>query len=247
MIKKFRRKFSISAPRLSVRPHVPWYVRWAITIPFIVVTAGMVWWAYDSGLELAGFHRGLAEKELEELRERVLYLDAENAKMATKIASDERQAQIDRSAMQETAAQIKILNEENARLQDDLSFFQNLPLTAGREVDLSIHRLKVEPDALPGEYHCRLLLVQNIQRRGKEFQGNLQLLVDGELDGRKVVIQFPQADSPDVAAHQLNFKYYQRVDRVFKVSPGMRVKSVQVRVFEKGAPMPSVKQTIELS
>lgn len=247
MIKKFRRKFSISAPRLSVRPHVPWYVRWAIMVPFIVAAGGMVWWAYDSGLELAGFHRGQAEKELEELRERVVYLEAENAKMATKIASDERQAQIDRSAMLETAVQVKSMNEENARLQDDLSFFQNLPLTAGKEADLSIHRLKVEPDALPGEYHCRLLLVQNIQRSGKEFQGNLQLLVDGELDGKKVVIQFPQEGSPDIAAHRLNFKYYQRVDWVFKVPPEMRVESVQVRVFEKGAQVPKVKQTIALN
>lgn len=247
MIRKFRRKFSISAPRLSVRPHVPWYVRWAITVPFIVAAGGMVWWAYDSGLELAGFHRGLAERELEELRERVVYLEAENAKMATKIASDERQAQIDRSAMLETAVQVKSLNEENARLQEDLSFFQNLPLTAGKEADLSIHRLKVEPDVLPGEYHCRLLLVQNVQQRGKEFQGSLQLLVNGEQDGKKVVIQFPQEDSADIATHQLNFKYYQRVDRVFKVPPEMRVESVQVRVFEKGAQVPKVKQTIALN
>lgn len=247
MIRKLRRKFSISAPRLSVRPHVPWYVRWAITVPFIMAAGGMVWWAYDSGLELAGFHRGLAEKELEELRERVVYLEAENARMATKIASDERQAQIDRSAMLETAVQVKSLNEENARLQEDLSFFQNLPLTAGKEADLSIHRLKVEPDVLPGEYHCRLLLVQNVQQRGKEFQGSLQLLVNGEQDGKKVVIQFAQEDSPDIATHQMNFKYYQRVDRVFKVPPEMRVESVQVRVFEKGAQVPKVKQTVALN
>jgi hypothetical protein len=244
MIRKLRRKFSISAPRLAVRPHVPWYVRWAITLPFILAAGGVVWWAYDSGLELAGFHRGLAEQELEVLRSRVALLDAENAKMANQMASDERQAQIERSAMQETALQVKSLNEENERLKEDLSFFQNLPLTAGREADLSIHRMKVEADSLPGEYHCRLLLVQNVQQRGKEFQGNLQLLVNGEQDGKKVVIQFPQENASDVAAHQLSFKYYQRVDRVFKLPEDMHVESVQVRVFEKGAREPKVKQTV---
>lgn len=244
MIRKLRRKFSISAPRLAVRPHVPWYVRWAITLPFILAAGGVVWWAYDSGLELAGFHRGLAEQELEVLRSRVALLDAENAKMANQMASDERQAQIERSAMQETALQVKSLNEENEQLKEDLSFFQNLPLTAGREADLSIHRMKVEADSLPGEYHCRLLLVQNVQQRGKEFQGNLQLLVNGEQDGKKVVIQFPQENASDVAAHQLSFKYYQRVDRVFKLPEDMHVESVQVRVFEKGAREPKVKQTV---
>ena len=64
MIRAFRRKFSISAQRLSVRPHVPWYVRWAIALPFLLVIGFTIWWAYDSGLELAGFHRGRAEKEI---------------------------------------------------------------------------------------------------------------------------------------------------------------------------------------
>lgn len=247
MIRKLKRKFSISAPRLSVRPHVPWYVRWAIILPFIFAAGVLVWWAYDSGLELAGFHRGLAEKELDGLRDRVASLETENAKLANQVASYERQGQIDRSAMQETSIQVKSLNEENVRLKEDLSFFQNLPLTAGREAELSIHRLKIEPDVLPGEYHCRLLLVQNVQQRGKEFQGNLQLLVNGEQDGKKVMLQFPQENSPDVAAHQLNFKYYQRVDRVFKLPVDMRIENVQVRVFEKGASEPKVKQTVGMS
>lgn len=247
MIRKLKRKFSISAPRLSVRPHVPWYVRWAITLPFIFAAGGLVWWAYDSGLELAGFHRGMAEKELESLRDRVTSLETENATLADQVASYERQAQIERSAMQETAIQVKSLNEENVRLKEDLSFFQNLPLTAGREADLSIHRLKVEADSLPGEYHCRLLLVQNVQQRGKEFQGVMQLLVTLEQDGKKVVLQFPQENSPEAATYQLGFKYYQRVDKVFNVPPEARVESVQVRVFEKGAKEPKVKQTIGLS
>lgn len=247
MIRKLKRKFSISAPRLSVRPHVPWYVRWAITLPFIFAAGVLVWWAYDSGLELAGFHRSLAEKELDELRNRVVLLEAGNAKLANQVASYERQGQIDHSAMQETSTQVKSLNEENVRLKEDLSFFQNLPLTAGREAELSIHRLKIEADVLPGEYHCRLLLVQNVQQRGKEFQGSLQLLVNGEQDGKKVMLQFPQENSPDVAAHQLSFKYYQRIDRVFKLPLDMRLESVQVRVFEKGAREPKVKQTVGVS
>lgn len=247
MIRKLKRKFSISAPRLSVRPHVPWYVRWAITLPFIFAAGVLVWWAYDSGLELAGFHRSLAEKELDELRNRVVLLEAGNAKLANQVASYERQGQIDHSAMQETSTQVKSLNEENVRLKEDLSFFQNIPLTAGREAELSIHRLKIEADILPGEYHCRLLLVQNVQQRGKEFQGSLQLLVNGEQDGKKVMLQFPQENSPEVAAHQLSFKYYQRIDRVFKLPSDMRLESVQVRVFEKGAREPKVKQTVGVS
>ena len=247
MIRSFRRKFSISAPRLSVRPHVPWYVRWVIAIPFVLLMGMMVWWAYGSGLELAGFHRGQSERELSELRERVHFLESENATQANQIAAYERQGQIDQASNLGVATQLKNLHDENARLQEDLLFFQNLPLTGSREAELSIHRLKIEPDSLPGEYLCRMLLVQSVQQRGKAFQGSLQLVVNGEQDGKKVVLQFPQENSSsDMAAYQLSFKYYQRVDKGFKLPPEMKVESVEVRVFEKGMQEPKIKQTVDL-
>jgi hypothetical protein len=247
MIRSFRRKFSISAPRLSVRAYVPWYVRSAIAVPILIVIGFAVLWAYDSGLELAGFHRGRAEKELSELRERVAVLQEENANMTNQIAAFERQGQIEKAADVEVSAQVKSLNDENTRLKEDLLFFENLPLTGAREAELSIHRLKVEQESLPGEFHCRMLLVQSVQQRGKMFQGNLQLVVNGEQDGNKVVLQFPQENSPqDVASYQLSFKYYQRIDKVFKLPPGMTVESVQVRVFEKGVQEPKIKQVVNL-
>jgi hypothetical protein len=245
-MRRLKRKFSISAPRLSVRPHVPWYIRWAITVPFIVAAAVMIWWAYGSGLELAGFHRGQAERELEGLREQVAELQAENATLSNQAASFERQAQIEHAANVETASQVKALNDEIARLKENLSFFQNLPLTKGEhEGELSILRLKVERDALPGEYHARMILVQSVKQRGKEFLGNMQLVINADHDGKKITLQLPQENQPnEVAAYRLNFKYYQVIDRVFKLSPDVRVESIQVRVFERGIREPKVTQSV---
>ncbi len=253
MVMRFRRKlerrFSISAQRLAVRPHVPWYIRWIIAIPFVVVVGGMVWWAYDSGLELAGFHRGQAVKELDELRENVLTLQEENAKLSRQAASFERQAQMEHAANLEIANQIKALSEENIRLKENVSFFQTLPLAQGEsESDLSILRLKVERDSLPGEYYCRMILVQSVKQRGKAFQGNMQLIVNAVQDGKKLVLQFPSEKAPqELAAYQLNFKYYQVVDRIFKISPDISIESVQVRVFERGVREPKVVQSVGLS
>ena len=240
--RKFERRFSISAQRLSVRPHIPWYILWIIAIPFMLALGGVVWWAYDSGLELAGFHRGQAVKELDDLREKVLTLQDENIKLSRQAASFERQAQMEHAANDEIANQIKLLSDENVRLKENVSFFQNLPLAQGEsESDLSILRLKVEHDSLPGEYYCRLILVQSVKQRGKAFQGNMQLIVNAVKDGKKIVLQFPlENDTQEQSAYQLNFKYYQVIDRGFKVSPDMSIESVQVRVFERGLSEPKV-------
>jgi hypothetical protein len=231
---------------------MPWYVRWAIALPFVLVAGGVVWWAYDTGLALAGFHRGQAEQELTQLRDQVDALKSENTKLASKAASFERQAQIEHAANLETAKQVKILNDEATHLKEDLAFFQNLPLSGAREGELSMHHLKIERDTLPGEYRYRLLLVRSGQLRAKEFQGNLQLLVNAQHGSEKTVLSFPpegvtSKNPAEDAAYQLKFKYYQRIERGFKLPPGTVVESVQVRVFEHGASEPKIKQNASLS
>ena len=76
----------------------------------------------------------------------------------------------------------------------------------------------------------------------------MQLIVNAVKDGSKVVLQFPLENSvQEQAAYQLNFKYYQVVDRAFKVSPDTVIESVQVRVFERGVREPKVVQSVGLS
>lgn len=262
VVRQIRRKFSISAPRLAVRPHVPWYVRWAIVLPFVLAVGGLIWWSYDSGLEFAGFHRGQAEHELAGLRDQVAVLENENSRLASQAASFERQAQIEHAANLETERQLRSINEENVRLQEDLRLFQSLTLSRARDGDLSIQHLKLERDTLPGEYRYRLLLVQGGQQRAKAFQGNLQLLVNVQRNGVRSVVVFPQEIAvpinappgnrmsggvPDDAAYQLNFKYYQRIERSFRLPVEMTVESLQVRIFERGSSEPKVKQSVTLS
>ncbi len=246
-IRRFQRKFSISAPRLAVRPHVPWYVRGVIVVPILAGIGMVVVWAYDSGLELAGFHRGKAEQELSELHDRVQSLEEENARLTNQLDAYERKDQIEQASNIEVNAQVKRLTDENARLKEDLLFFQNLPLTTAREAEVSLHRMKIEPDSLPGEYHLTMLLVQSVQQRGRKFRGNMQLVVNGEQDGDKVVLQFPQADSEqEVKSYQLSFKYYQRIDKVIQLPPEMELNSVEVRVFKEGMQEPKVTRMISL-
>ncbi len=241
-----KRRFSISAPRLAVHPHLPWYVRWLLAVPLVVLAGWLVWWAYDSGLQLAGFHREQAEDALSRMTRQVGELRDENVKLNTRLVDFERQLQMEHAANAEMERQLKALNDEKAHLNEDLAFFQNLTQSGSREENLSIHRLTVERDTLPGEYHCSMLLVQSGQRP-KDFRGNLQLVVNIRRDDAKSVVLLPQPDAQDAAAYQLDFKYYQRVERSFRLPPDAVVEGVQVRVYERGARDPKVKQDATLS
>lgn len=245
MFRKIKRKFSIDATQLSVRPHVSWYVRWSIYVPFVLAAIAMAWWAYDSGLELAGFHRGQTQRELEQLQTQVTTLTQENLQLNNKVAQYEQQIQINQASSAETAKQLKTLSEENSHLQEDLGFFQNLTETRGKTGELGVHRLRLDHDTMPGEYRLRMLLVQSGQR-AKQFTGSFQLVATVLEDGKRSTLIFPATDG-DKPQFKLDFKYYQRVEQALHLPATATLENVQVRVFEGEAHEPKVKQTVSPS
>ena len=246
LFRTLRRKFGIAAPRVSVQTHVAWYWRWLGIIALGAFVVGVGWTTYDYGMELAGFRQGEAASALARLKEEIQKREAANLEMRSQVASAQRQLQIDRATYGDLAKQVKTLSEENAALKEDLAFFQSLMASGGKELGLSINRFRVQPDALPGEYRYRLLLVQSGQRI-KEFQGTLQFLVYLEQSDRKFVLTLPPEDQKSAREYQVNFKFFQRVDGTFKVAPGTTVKSLQVRVFENGVNAPKLSQTASVS
>lgn len=246
LFRALRRKFGIAAPRVSVQTHVAWYWRWLGIIALGAFVVGVGWTTYDYGMELAGFRQGEAASALATLKEEIQKREAAILEMRSQVASAQRQLQIDRATYGELAKQVKTLSEENAALKEDLGFFQSLMASDAKELGLSINRFRVQPDALPGEYRYRLLLVQSGQRV-KEFQGTLQFLVYLEQSDRKFVLALPPEDQKNAREYQVNFKFFQRVDGTFKVAPGTTVKSLQVRVFENGVNAPKLSQTASVS
>jgi hypothetical protein len=245
MWRRARRRFGIAAPRLSVRAHIPWYLRWSMMLPFVVGALALAWWAYGSGLELAGFHRGETEQELALLRQQVIELRGENLSLNDRVVQAERQLQIDQASNQETSKQLKNLTEENGRLQDDLAFFQNLTATRGKEGELGLHKLRLQADTIPGEYRVRGLLVQSGQR-AKDFTGSFQIVASVIEAGKRTTRVFPQDESGN-AQFPLAFKYYQRVEQTIQLPTDAQLLEVQIRIFEQGTREARLRQAIKPS
>lgn len=245
MWKRAKRRFSIYAPKVSIRPHIPWYLRWGLVLPFVLVAGFLIWFAYNSGLKFAGFSRSESQEEISVLRDKVIKLEKENLQLTNQVVQFERQMQMAQGNHQETDHQLKTLADENAKLQADLSFFQSLTASNAKEGELAVHRARVERDNLPGEYHIRMLLVQGGQRV-KEFVGHYQVVVMLVKNGQKITQLFSQ-DSSVNSPFQLKFKYYQRIEQSIQLPPDAHVESVQVRVFEQSEREPKIRQNVSIS
>jgi hypothetical protein len=244
LLKKIRQRFGISAPRMTVKTHVAWYWRILGLVAVLSCSFALAAWIYDAGRRFAGFDRSEAEQELSQLRERVGRLNQETAGLHASVNASESKLQIERAAQAQLGRQVKVLEDENARLKEDLAFFENLIPSEHRDNTLLINRFRVEPGALPGEFRYRLMLLQG-GRRDKPFQGNLKLLVAVQQDGKDATITLPEEGG--APAYNISFKYFQRVEGTFRVAPGARVKIVQIRIFENGYTQARATQSFNLS
>lgn len=233
---KLRLRFGIAAPKVAVRTEVPWYVRWTVLAVLLAFSAALAAWIYDAGRRFAGFDRGELEHELAAARKELAALREELASLRATANAAESRLAMERAAQAKLAQQIRSLEHENARLREELAIFEAMASSdAPGGSALSILRFKVEPEALPGEYRYRLLLRAPLARRGKEFQGRVELLVNLTENGRSAIIKLPDAKDADSAGFRLSFKHFQRVEGLFRVSPNAKVESVQVRVYESGS------------
>jgi hypothetical protein len=181
---------------------------------------------------------------LSRLNDQLAKLLVENEQLSDKVAKYESEIQIEQASNQATAEQLKNMTDENARLQEDMVFFQNLTAASGKAGEMGVHRLTLERDKMPGEYNLRMLLVQSGQR-AKMFVGSYQLVATVVENGQSTTHIFPQDESGN-AQFKLSFRYYRRVEQSIQLPPDAQLESVQVRIFEQGATEPKVRQSVSL-
>lgn len=231
---KLRQRFGIAARRVSVRSEVAWYLRWIGLIVVLACSAALAAWMYDAGRRFAGFDRSEVEQALADTRRDLDVARAELERVrAVANAADSRLA-IERTAQQKLVQQTRGLEQETARLREELAIFESMLSAEQRAANpLSINRFKVVPDVLPGEYRYRLLLLLAPGgRRDRDFQGRLELVVSLTEGGRNAMMTFPESADPSAAAFRLTFRHFHRVEGIFRVDPKAKVESVQVRVYE---------------
>jgi hypothetical protein len=243
-LRALRHRWGIAAPRLTVGLHVPWYWRALAIVAVTGLLLVLAAWMYDAGRRFAGYDASTAQSELAALRARAAALEEEVKSLRAVTTSSESRLQIERSAQAQLVRQLKVLQAENARLREDLAFFENLAQSAGEE-KLAVSGFKVEPDLVPGEYRYRVLVTLG-GRKEREFSGRLQFVVDMELGGRDVTLMVPPEDKSDDATYRVRFKRFYRAEGSFRVDPKARVRSVQVRLFDQGGAQPRATESYTL-
>jgi hypothetical protein len=221
--KLLRRRLSVSAPRMIVRSHLPWPLRWAAVALTLGFSAALALWAFEFGKEMAGLDRD-SRKELARLRVDVAALRAENERARAIANSADSLVKAEKAAQESLAQQVRQLEADKLALQADLGFFEGLMPITGE--GLQLRGLQVDART-PGTVRYQLLLMQG-GRPGADFVGHYDLLLVGQLEGRAWTSTHA-VDAP------LQFKQYARVEGSIDLPPAVVLKTVQARIFDKRA------------
>ena len=233
-LRRLRSRFGISAPRVAIRTHLPWYWRALSIVVLSGVSLALVGWIYDAGQRFAGFHQGASEHEIAEMRERIAKLESELEGTRKVANSSESRLRIESTSQERLTAQIRALEEENTRIKADLATFESLAGGQVGNAGLAISRLQIVPGG-GGQYRYRLLLAQNGDKKDKEFNGMIQLVATVQQGKETVMMQFPAAGDPAASQYQANFRYFRRLEGTFKVGAEDRVLRVGARLMQDGA------------
>jgi hypothetical protein len=219
--KLLRRRLSVSAPRMIVRSHLPWPLRWAVAAVVLGFSAAIALWAFEFGKSIAGLDKD-AKEELTRLRAEVAELKSEHAQARQISDTAESLIKAERAAQEKLAQQLRQLEAEKQALQADLGFFERLLPSTGE--GLQVRGLQAEAMA-PGQLRYQMLVVQN----GKvtaDFKGRFELSLSGTLDGKPYSLAMPGGPKP------LQLRLYTRVEGVLDHPATAVIKTVQVRVID---------------
>jgi len=230
--KLLRRRLSINSPRVIVRRHLPWPLRWAAWALMLGFSAALALWAFEFGKDIAGLDRD-AKEELHKLRLEVELLRSEREKAISIANTAESLLKTERTVQDKLAQQLKSVEADNLALRNDLGFFERL-LPVAKSDGVSIRSLQAE-QPMPGQVRFQLLVMQAGGKNLPTFNGRYDVTLTGTLDGRAWNF------SPPAGAKPLQLKQYLRLDGMLEHAQEAMVKSVSVRVMDSSG---AVKATL---
>lgn len=234
---------------MTIRAHIPWPFRIVVALIGLAgAAAAGAWWASNGPVRA---QHDLERAELASLREGNRTLRAERDRLLAASHATDSRSVMERSTLKELSDQIARLESENAKLKEDVAFFEAATTeqrSAASSGGIAIRRFQVTQDAPGNAAHYRLLVTQD-SRANHDFVGELQLVVTISQGGKTANIVLPGLPTVDGAGNaattgvsidgdaaqfQVAFRSYKRIEGSLRISAGVSLKAVRAKILERG-------------
>ena len=171
-------------------------------------------------------------QEIEVLNEQLAELQTKTTELQDEISRTNELVKLDKEARSKLTLLITNLESENAKLKEDLAFFEGF-IPGSLQGAISLKRLQVNKDTVPDQYRYKALVIQGSQR--PEVTLNVQVLIKVLNKGESSVIVLPNAETSEDPQFKIKLTRFSRVSGMFSLPEGSRLQSVEMRILEAGA------------
>lgn len=218
--------------------------------PLWVVRTGLVlavllgaYLTFEFGRIQAGYNVVDAVAEKQALIGEIRALERETERLNEEIALLETHRDIDREAYKDVEASLADLQRKIQEQRDAIEFYRGIisPEDGGR--GLRVQDLRLAKTGEEGRYNLRLVLVQ-VKQHDRTVKGNVELSVEGELDGVATTVTLDDLVPEDEDSDwPFSFRYFQNFDRQLVLPDGFRPERINVEVVSRTRSVASVKQS----
>lgn len=171
-------------------------------------------------------------QEITLLNEQVTELRARTAELQDEVSRGNELIKLDKEARSTLNLLIANLESENAKLKEDLAFFEGF-IPGSLQGGISLKRLQVTRDTVPDQYRYKALVIQGSER--PEVSLNVQVLIKVLSKGQSSVIVLPGAGDMDDPKFKINLTRFSRISGMFSLPEDSKLQSVEMRILEAGA------------
>lgn len=166
--------------------------------------------------------------EIKELSDKLTLAKQKNNELKLKLERHEELIKLDKGTRSKMSLLINNLESENARLKEDLAFFEDF-VPGSLSSGIALKRFQVRKDSVPNQFNYRALVLQQAKKPSVTL--TTQVLVKISVDGKQSTLIFPkQNDSESV--HQIDLKRFARVSSTFSIPENAELEQVELRLYE---------------
>lgn len=230
---------------LVIRRYRPYQIV-ALVLAISLIFSTTVWFMLDESHWAFIKSRVTLGQESKRLWNENRGLEADNNRLRERIIMLERMTQIDSQAAAELHEEMKELQDEVYRLQEELEFYQAIITSTGSSEGLSIQGMQVERLPEANNYNFKLILT-HVTKSDKVTEGVIEMTLEGLQDGVARVLNITEVVLNPAIDLSFNFKNFKRIEGNMVLPEGFMPHRVIVRLQPKDTKLSKIKRVFDWS
>jgi hypothetical protein len=216
--------------------------RWVRAGLLLILFGGVAWLAYKQGG--SGLAQGFAR--LQSGMDRTQRLEQERNDLRRELAMAKQAAEVDREALLAVRDQIKRLQDERLKMEEELTFLRGIVSTSSKKQVLRLQNFKLVPGQEAQQFVYKFTVSQVINS-GSVVRGKIEVAITGLQGGLAKLLNLKDFSDEKLSHHKMRFRYYQNVEGKLHLPAGFEPAMIKIDVKPGNSKLKPVSESYNWS